>query len=119
MTLLEKIDAYVASQGNQVGGGSEFANLLKEIVNSIPQGGNEPLIVEGTIGGGGTNFMPKEGAPSFDEAMAAFLSGRPVFAIYTGGAGDTKSMFTMIAGGGTEFYFSDENGSIVIWEKPL
>lgn len=51
MTLLEKIEAYVASQGNQVGGGSEFADLLKEIVNSIPTQYELPIASAETLGG--------------------------------------------------------------------
>ena len=79
MTLLEKIEAYVASQGNQVGGGSEFADLLKEIVNSIPQGGNEPLIVLGDIenDGGSYIFIPL-GSTTIAEAKEAFEQGRDV-----------------------------------------
>lgn len=36
MTIFEKIDAFVASQGNQVGAGAEFAELLKDIASGKP-----------------------------------------------------------------------------------
>lgn len=74
MTLLEKIEAYVASQGNQVGGGSEFADLLKEIVNSIPQGGNEPLIIKGFIDDG----EEKVSIEDTIKGAQAYLEGRIV-----------------------------------------
>lgn len=73
MTLLEKIEAYVASQGNQVGGGSEFADLLKEIVNSIPQGGNEPLIVAGKTSS--NNFTVTDGT-SLQYILEEYKKGR-------------------------------------------
>lgn len=43
----------------------------------------EPLIIKGSIDASFINFSPAAGQPSFDEALSAFLSGRPVL-LHTG-----------------------------------
>lgn len=77
MTIKEKIDAYVLAQGNQVGAGAEFASLLKEIVDSIPGGGSEPLILEGTIREGG--FSPAPGFPTKQQIIDAYTEGNLIY----------------------------------------
>jgi len=72
MTLLEKIEAYVASQGNQVGGGSEFADLLKEIVNSIPVKIVVRIPTQSSASDiSETEFLERTGGVTFEELMNA------------------------------------------------
>lgn len=115
MTLLEKIDAYVASQGNQVGGGSEFADLLKEIVNSSPQGGNEPLIVKG-IAADKNQFTPIDGH-TFDEAKRAFKSGRVVLLDITDQDSGKSELCTVYRYNYSDSYLEFKIGEW--WEDPI
>lgn len=60
-------------------GGGTFKDLLKEIVNSIPQGGNEPMIVQGNVMG--ISFTPTDGT-ILPDAIKAYKNGRVVLIKY-------------------------------------
>lgn len=72
----------IAGQGTNVDGGGYLPKILDAIVDAIPEGGgNEPLVVEGTVDVG--EFTPNEGEAGLAEAITAFEQGRPVFIRFT------------------------------------
>lgn len=95
-------------------GGGYLPKILNAIVDAIPEGGgNEPLIIEGNVVEG--LFKPIEGQPTIQEAISAYMSGRPVYAKYLGANGTTYALFTYASNGATELYFiNDDDTSQII-----
>lgn len=64
--------------------GGVLPKVLNAIVEALPEGGNEPLIIEGTAPvDEGTpttyvEFTPSAGSPTQSQAVAAFRAGTPV-----------------------------------------
>lgn len=89
-------------------GGGYLSKILDAIVDAIPEsGGNNPLIIEGEIDG--QDFKPNEGQPTLQEAISAYMSGRPVYANYEGANGATWALFTYASNGGKELYFINDD----------
>ena len=77
-------------------------------------GGNEPLIVKGTTNSNNV-FIPDNDQPSLNDAFIAFRAGRQVFAQVAGPVVALYNLVTKFAIDGSEAYFNDPNGNLVIW----
>lgn len=71
------VAAKIAGQGTMVDAGGALPTILSEIIELIPSGTLTPLIVTGGFDDMNL-FIPDEGQPTFEQAMAAFRAGTPV-----------------------------------------
>lgn len=97
--------------------------ILREIVNSIPEGGgNEPLIVEGEVNG--ASFTTTD-PTIFDTAYVAFNSGKDVLIKFT--IDSYEYISRVFLGGYTPgeedtlwaHGFSDTNPSMIMWQRQI
>lgn len=75
------IAANIAGQGTQVDLGGALPTILEAIIDAIPEGGNEPYIVQGAtadVSGDFSADVLNVPAQEFARAKEAFLAGRVV-----------------------------------------
>lgn len=78
--IKDAIQKGIAGQGTNVDGGGYLPKILDAIVDLIPEGGgNEPLIVKGSVAD--DEFQATDGT-TLQQAADAFLSGRLVILQY-------------------------------------
>lgn len=76
--IKDLVSAKIAGQGTMVDAGGGLPTILNEIIDALPEGGNEPVIVEGEISTVDySTFTPT--SADFDEVAAKFNSGIPVY----------------------------------------
>lgn len=74
--IKDLVTAKIAGQGTNVDAGGGLPIILNEIIDAIPEGGNDPVIVEGEFDSMENTFVPT--SADFDEVAAKFNSGVPV-----------------------------------------